>query len=122
MGHITTPAIQALLQSNPFLQEVCLGCDGAGIDSDALLTTLAASCPQLRYLNIYQLKRYTQLGVVAITRSLTQLRTMVVKPDCDVINPLAQCLWQDRYCPGLKFSSENGLLPFWRIAFYHTSF
>ena len=110
MDQITTTAMQALLHSNPLLQEVSL----EGIkDADAMLMTLAESCPQLHYLDFYNLKGYTNIGISAISRSCTQLRTVVVDPDCRVINPLSRYFWKDHYCPGLKFAFQISWLPFW---------
>lgn len=89
-------------------------------DADVLLTTLAESCPQLRHLNIYGLSDYTEAGVMAVMSACSRLRTVVVDPDCTVINPLAQCLWRKYYCPEVQFVDDEHededsrrMLPFW---------
>ena len=109
MGPITTAAIQELLRVNPLLQEV--GIEGIQ-DADAMLMTLAESCPQLRYLDIYPLEAYTEIGISAIFRSCTQLRTVTVNLGCTVISPFARYLWE-HCCPGLVFAFENVCLSFW---------
>ena len=117
MDHITTPAIQALLQSNPFLQEVSLGCADDQEDVHVMFQTLAESCPCLHYLDINELMGCTESDILLISRSCTQLRTVVVDPDCTVVNPLSLHLWQEHCSPRIEFSSENDWLPFWHIEF-----
>ena len=109
MGPITTAAIQELLRVNPLLQEV--GMEGIH-DADAMLLTLAENCSQLRYLDIYTLEGYTEIGTSAIFRSCTQLRTVKINLGCTVINPFARYLWE-HCCPGLVFAFENVCLSFW---------
>ena len=117
-SHLSIAAIQAVLRSNPLLQEVRLQWEVE--DADVLLTTLAESCPQLHHLNIYGLSDYTEVGVMAVMTACSRLRTVVVDPDCTVINPLAQCLWR-KYCsPEVQFVDDEDededsrrMRPFW---------
>lgn len=78
-----------------------------------MLTTLAASCPQLRHLDIMDLREYTKVGILAVMSACRNLRTVVIDSDCTVINELAQSLWQKDYCPGLEFLHQTYGLPFW---------
>ena len=111
MEHITIPAIKALLQNNPLLQEVRLSWHEA---ADTLLETLAESCPQLRYLDIMYLDGlYSEVGVVALITSCTHLCTVVIHADCAVISEATDSIWQQRYCPELEFLYETNNLPFW---------
>ena len=112
LDHVPVTAVQALLHNNPFLQEVRIA---RGKDAVVLLTTLAASCPQLRYLDISCLDGYTEVGIMAIMSACPRLRTVMIDSEDSVINPLAQCLWK-HYCPGLVFldvGDTRTLLPFW---------
>ena len=117
MEHITTAAVKALLHSNPLLQEVSFFWSKRVQDADALLMQLAASCIQVRHLDIYEFKGYTERGIAAISRSCTQLHTVIVDPDCTVINPLCRYFWQEHCSPGLEFLLEETLLPFWADSF-----
>ena len=110
-NHVTTTAIQALLHSNPLLQEVSLWNIE---DGDVLLTTLAKCCPELRYFDLSLLNGFTEVGVMAVMSACSRLRTVVVDPDCTVLSPLAQCLCQKYYCSELQFLfNQSGFLPFW---------
>ena len=112
-NHLSIAAIQAVLRSNPLLQEVRLQWEEE--DADVLLTTLAKSCPQLRHLDIYRLRRYTEVGIMTVMTACSRLRTVFTKCSCSLISPLAQRLWQKDYCPGLVFLGvdHSGFLPLW---------
>ena len=115
MQQLSPAAIKAVLHVNPLLWEVSLGkyCHREGQGQyDALLTVLSTCCPLLVYCNLFNCHGYTEAGVFAVVESCSQLRTIVVHPDCTVISPLCRLLWR-KFNPNIEIEVTNIMSSAW---------
>ena len=113
--HFSTAAVKALLCHNPHLQEVSLCWYERQRGVNALLTALAISCPQLRYLDMSGLNGYTKACIMSIMPACTNLKEIYTDPECTIINNVVKRLWQEEYCSDLEFLQfASSLLPFWK--------
>ena len=109
MEQISTAAVASVLRVNPLLREVTLG-SYSEEEGDVLLTVISTCCPLLEYLDLYELKGYTEAGVFAVIEACPQLRTLVVDPDNPVITPESRLQWEQQR-PGFKIRLILAMAP-----------
>jgi hypothetical protein len=80
--------------------------------TDRALEAVAAHCPHLQILDLYNCDGYTEVGITALARGCTALRKISTCADEQFTNPTVRLRWQ-QLRPGLKFYHDDSLPNFW---------
>jgi hypothetical protein len=80
--------------------------------TDPVLEAMAAHCPHLQVLNLYDCIGYTEVGIAALARRCAALRKVCARDEDEVLTPAAKLLWQ-MLRPGLRFSHRSETTSVW---------